>query len=67
MIDLFIMYGGIIALTLIIAGCTRYTAGQGSTADYRVDVKSGEGDCSVVFEASGTEIEHTDDKEVKGP
>jgi len=66
-IDLFIMYCGIVALYLIISGCTSFMTGASDQFKMEVDVQANEGQCDIHFDVDSTQAEHTDDKEVKGP
>jgi hypothetical protein len=67
MIDLFIMYGGIVFLYLAIAGCTSFMTGETDKFDMTIDVKATEGECDVGIGINSQKHETIDEKEVKGP
>jgi hypothetical protein len=67
MIDLFIMYGGIVALYLIISGCTSFMTGETDKFDMNIDVKATDGQCDIDVDINSHKRETLDEKEVKHP
>jgi hypothetical protein len=67
MIDLFIMYGGIVALYLIISGCTSFMTGETDKFDMTIDVKATDGQCDIGVGINSQKEETIDEKEVKSP
>jgi hypothetical protein len=67
MIDLIIVYGGIIVLAIVISGCTRMMTGATTKTSISVDVEANDGQCDVHFDVHGHEIDTTDDMNVENP
>jgi hypothetical protein len=67
MIDLIIMYGGIIVLAIIISGCTRMRTGAAAKTEIYVEVEANDGQCEVHFEVDKHERDTTDDQTVEDP
>jgi hypothetical protein len=67
MIDLFIMYGGIVSLYLIISGCTSFMTGETDKFDMTIDVKTTDDQCDIKVGINSQKEETIDEKEMKGP
>ena len=67
MIDLFIMYGGIIFLALVIAGCSRLQSHNHDDKGIKMVVTSTDDECKAEFAIERLEGSAGDDMKVDNP
>jgi hypothetical protein len=67
MIDLFIMYGGIVALALIISGCSRILSHSHDDAAYQVEAVSDGEECRATIGVEKVRGDDGDNFEVNNP